>query len=62
VKSQGDRCAHVGEAMGRWLYLVAWPAGAGYLLAEKLELRDLTAGVPGELVFGAPSPYLHGSA
>jgi hypothetical protein len=62
VKSPDDRCAHVGEAMGRWVYLIAWPAGAGYLLAERLELCDLTTAVPAELVYGAPSPYLHGSA
>lgn len=62
VKSASDRCAYVGEARGLWLYAVAWPAAAGYLLAEDLSLCDLTEDAPSELVFGAPSPYLHGRA
>jgi hypothetical protein len=63
VKSAEDRSAYVGEAMGMWLYAVAWPAAAGYMLAEDLSLSDLVdEGAPGELVFGAPSPYLHGRA
>lgn len=62
VKSPADRSAYVSEAKGMWLYAVAWPASAGYLLAEQLELHDLSDGVPAELVFGAPSPYLHGRA
>jgi len=60
VKSAADRCAYVGQAGGLWLYAVAWPATAGYLLAEDLILCDLTDDVPSELIFGAPSPYLHG--
>lgn len=60
VKSAADRCAYVGEARGMWLYAVTWPAGAGYLLAEDLVLHDLTEDVPTQLVYGAPSPYLHG--
>ena len=35
-----DRCAYVGEAMGMWLYVVTWPAAAGYLLEEGLDLHD----------------------
>jgi hypothetical protein len=61
VKSAEDRCAHVGEAKGCWLHLVVWPAGAGYLLAEDLILVDLVDTLPGQLVYGAPSPYLHGA-
>jgi len=61
VKSPEDRCAYVGEAMGRWIFAIAWPAGAGYVLAERVELCDLTDSIPGELVYGAPSPYLHGA-
>ena len=57
-----DRSAYVGEAKGVWLYAIAWPASAGYLLAEELVLHDLTEWVPAELVYGAPSPYLHGAA
>jgi hypothetical protein len=62
VKSSADRCAYVGEAKGCWLYLVAWPASAGYLFAEDLTLVDLVDVMPGQLVYGAPSPYLHGAA
>ena len=62
VKSASDRSAYVGEAKGLWLYAIAWPATAGYLLAEDLSLSDLTDDAPGELVYGAPSPYLHGGA
>jgi hypothetical protein len=62
VKSGADRAAFVGEAKGCWLYLVAWPANAGYLLAEDLTLVDLVDTLPGQLVYGAPSPYLHGAA
>jgi hypothetical protein len=58
----GDRSAYVGEAKGVWLYAIAWPASAGYLLAEDLVLHDLAEWLPGELVYGAPSPYLHGAA
>jgi uncharacterized protein DUF6758 len=61
VKSASDRCAYVGEAKGCWLYLVAWPASAGYLFAEDLTLVDLVDTLPGQLVYGAPSPYLHGA-
>jgi hypothetical protein len=62
VKSGADRCAYVGESRGLWLYLVAWPASAGYLFAEDLTLVDLVDTLPGQLVYGAPSPYLHGAA
>jgi hypothetical protein len=62
VKSAEDRCAYVGEARGMWLYAVAWPALAGYLFAEDLSLTDLTENTPSELIFGAPSPFLHGRA
>lgn len=62
VKSAEDRSAYVGEARGLWLYAVAWPAPAGYLLAENLVLHDLVEDLPSELVYGAPSPYLHGAA
>ncbi|MCP2325575.1 hypothetical protein HDA40_004082 [Hamadaea flava] len=53
-----DRSAYVGEARGRWLWTVAWPAPAGYLLAEDLSLHDLAEWIPGGIVFGAASPYL----
>jgi hypothetical protein len=62
VGDRGDRVAHVGEARGRWLYAVAWPADAGYLLSEPVSLLDLADERPGELVFGPPSTYLQGGA
>jgi hypothetical protein len=37
---------------------IAWPAEAGYLLAEDIALTDLADGIPTELVFGAPSRQL----
>ncbi|WP_306892542.1 DUF6758 family protein [Spirilliplanes yamanashiensis] len=60
VKSPADRSAYVSEARGMWLYAVAWPASAGYILADTVDLHDLSEWVPPELVYGAPSPYLHG--
>jgi len=41
-----DRDVFVGEASGRWLWLVAWPASAGVLIAEVdalVDLRDLAS-------------------
>lgn len=60
VESASDRSAYAGEARGMWLYAITWPASAGYLLAEDVALHDLTEWSPPELVYGAPSPYLHG--
>ncbi|WP_348775337.1 DUF6758 family protein [Solwaraspora sp. WMMD937] len=62
IPAEPDRCAYVGEARGLWLYAVAWPANAGYLLAEEIVLHDLSEEVPTGIVYGAPSPYLHGKA
>jgi hypothetical protein len=45
-----------------WLYAITWPAAAGFVLAEDLALHDLSDDVPTQLVFGAPSPYLHDQA
>ncbi|MGA8114659.1 MAG: DUF6758 family protein [Actinocatenispora sp.] len=58
VPSSDDRCVYVGEARGVWLYAVAFPAAAGYVLAEHVVLHDLTDSRPAELVYGALSPYL----
>jgi uncharacterized protein DUF6758 len=55
-----DRVAYVGEARGRWLYAIAWPPDAGYVLSEHIVLQDLSDWLPAELVYGAPSPYLRG--
>jgi hypothetical protein len=62
VSSLSDRSAYVGEAKGMWLLAIAWPNDAGYLLADDIILHDLTDAMPGGLVYGAPSPYLHGRA
>ncbi len=59
VPAADDRSAYVGEAKGMWLYAVAWPAEAGYVLADHVVLHDLVEWRPAELVYGAPSPYLH---
>jgi len=58
VPSVDDRSVYVGEAKGLWLYAVAHPASAGYVLAEHIVLHDLTESRPPELVYGALSPYL----
>jgi hypothetical protein len=55
------RSAYVGEALGRWLWAVAWPTEAGYVLAEHLVLQDLRDEAHRPLLFGAPSPYLRGA-
>jgi hypothetical protein len=60
VRSLEDRSTYVGEAKGMWLFAIAWPAAAGYLLADRILLHDLVDSLPSELVFGAPSPYLSG--
>ncbi|WP_307804015.1 DUF6758 family protein [Micromonospora echinofusca] len=62
VGSPTDRSAYAGEARGIWLHAIAWPASAGHVLAEEIVLQDLTEWTPPELVYGAPSPYLHGKA
>ncbi len=61
VEVPEDRCVYAGEAKGRWIYAVAWPAHAGYFLAENPVLHDLAEWLPAELVFGAPSPRLSSS-
>lgn len=58
VPSPEDRSAYVGEAGSVWLTVIAWPATAGYLLAEDLVLCDLVDYFPAELVYGAVSVRL----
>ncbi len=60
VESAAGRGVYAGEAKGVWLWVVAWPVTAGYMLVEDVMLRDLTVWLPPELVYGAPSPYLRG--
>lgn len=53
-----DRSVVVGEAFGRWLWLVMRPASAMLLLREEWILRDASGlGAPLiELAFGGPPP------
>ena len=54
-----DCAAFVGEAKALWLWVLVWPATAGVLLYDSLELADLRDGyVEAELAFGAVSPRL----
>jgi hypothetical protein len=49
----------VGEAKGRWLWALLWPASAGVLLVEDIVLRDLRdADALPDVPFGALSPRL----
>jgi len=41
IGGANDRDVFVGEASGRWLWIVAWPATAGALVHEGLPLVDL---------------------
>ncbi|MEO3859685.1 DUF6758 family protein [Acrocarpospora sp. B8E8] len=54
----GDRAVYAGEALGRWLWTIAWPADAGWLLVlaqlTLADFRDVDFDVP----FGAFSPRL----
>jgi len=58
VPTSDDRWAFVGEAYGVWLWLVAWPATAAWLLAEDLVLLDLRDRVPPDLPLGPPGEHL----
>ncbi len=53
-----DRSVVVGEAHGRWLWLVLRPASAMLLLGEDRLLRDVSGAGPTllELDFGGPAP------
>ena len=54
-----DCAAFVGEAKALWLWALVWPAAAGVLLYDSLELVDLRDGyVEAELAFGSVSPRL----
>jgi hypothetical protein len=58
LRAPADRAVLAGEALGVWLWAVLWPAEAGYVLLEHVVLHDLRQRMPGDLVLGAPSPYL----
>jgi hypothetical protein len=54
-----DRSAYVGEALGQWLWVVAWPETASLVILDRLVLVDLRdAGHELDLPLGAPSPRL----
>jgi hypothetical protein len=61
VEGAPDRAVYVGEALGRWLYLVLWPASAGALVADHITLVDLRdAPHDLDIPLGAPCPRLAG--
>jgi hypothetical protein len=41
VHGATDRAVYVGEALGRWLWMILWPASAGVLVADHITLIDL---------------------
>lgn len=41
LQGAGDRAVYVGEARGRWLWLVVWPATEFMVVHEQLRLVDL---------------------
>jgi hypothetical protein len=58
VAGGAGRSVYVGEARAAWLYAIAWPPAAAYLLADSITLHDLAASLPSELVYGADSGRL----
>lgn len=58
VPSGPESSVHVGEARAMWLYAIGWPAHAGYLLVDGIQLRDLGESLPGELSYGADAGRL----
>ncbi len=58
VGGADDRAVYAGEALGNWLWTIAWPAEAGCLTAmAELSLHDLRD-LDLQLPFGAFSPRL----
>ena len=54
-----DRSVYVGEALGCWLWVVAWPDSAGFLLVDDFTLLDLRGtGHELDIPCGALSPRL----
>lgn len=41
VDGAPDRAVYVGEALGRWLWMILWPASAGMFVADHITLIDL---------------------
>lgn len=55
-----DRAAFIGEAKGFWLWLVVWPAAAGVMVYDGIELVDHRDHPPGhaDVGFAAPTARL----
>jgi len=53
-----DRSAYVGEANGVWLWIIGFPADAGYILMEELALTDARTQHPADLEPHATSERL----
>lgn len=58
VQAGADRAAFAGEALACWLWVVLWPAHAGLLLLEYLELLDLRDAGHLDIPYGALSPRI----
>jgi hypothetical protein len=59
LEGGGDRAVYIGEAMGNWLWIVLWPAEAGVLMVDELQLLDLRdPGMDLDLPYGAFCPRL----
>lgn len=59
VEGDEEVAAYVGEALGEWLWVIAWPLTGAAVLLERFELRDLRD--PGQVLdlrFGALSPRM----
>lgn len=41
VPSPVDRAVYVGEALGRWIWMILWPASAGVFALDDIHLVDL---------------------
>ncbi len=52
MPAANDRCAYVGEAAGVWLWIIASPPEAGYLLLDSFTLGDARLDVPPDLDVG----------
>ncbi|GAA0951354.1 hypothetical protein GCM10009550_30900 [Actinocorallia libanotica] len=61
VDAGPELAVYAGEARGRWLWALLWPAEAGALMADQFQFIDLREpGMDLDLPFGAPCPRLDG--
>jgi hypothetical protein len=56
--SSADRSAYVGEAEGVWIWLISFPADAGYAVLENLTLTDARLRRPPAIAAGGQSDRL----